>query len=37
MYKSKKFLRNFTEQFYNQTIFADIEIIIIDCNKDEED
>ena len=37
LYKSKKFLRNFTEQFYNQTIFGDIEIIIIDCNEDEED
>ena len=37
LYKSKKFLRNFTEQFYNQTIFQDVEIIIIDCNEDEED
>jgi glycosyltransferase involved in cell wall biosynthesis len=37
LYKSKKFLSNFVDQFYNQTFFNETEIIIIDCNSDDED
>lgn len=37
LYKSKKFLVNFVDQFYSQTFFKKTEIIIIDCNSDDED
>lgn len=37
LYKSEKFLKNFVDQLYNQTIFKNIEIIIIDCNEDNQD
>jgi glycosyltransferase involved in cell wall biosynthesis len=37
IYKSKKFLENFVQQFRLQTIFAKIEIILVDCNEDDED
>jgi glycosyltransferase involved in cell wall biosynthesis len=37
LYKSKKFLINFVDQFYSQTFFKETEIIIIDCNSDDED
>ena len=37
IYKSKKFLLNFMDQFYRQTFFKETEIILIDCNSDHED
>jgi len=37
LYKSKKFLINFMDQFYRQSFFKETEIIIIDCNSDDED
>ena len=37
LFKSKKFLVNFVDQFYRQSFFKETEIIIIDCNSDDED
>jgi glycosyltransferase involved in cell wall biosynthesis len=37
LFKSKKFLINFVDQFYRQSFFKETEIILIDCNSDDED
>ena len=37
LYKSKRFLPNFVDQFYRQTFFDRTEIVIIDCNESDED
>ncbi len=37
LYKSEKFIKNFVRQFEDQSIFKDVEIIIIDCNEDDKD
>jgi len=37
IYKSKKFLENFVQQLRSQTFFENTEIVLADCNEDDDD